>query len=992
MAFFFKHCSIRIQLLRRIAAIATHMWVTHAKRSNVLKRVFATCVLFCLFQQTATAQGLHIPEPTPPPAAVIEAFDLDTSFYKQWIDVEGYPVLASANTSPYAVKEAAYLIRRMVGHRPEMLRAMGANGCRFLIMAWNEMISEIPEYSDMRPVYYWHDIRGRGLGGCHASTSEENLLRYPNTTFPTGSILMHEFAHAVHDSGLSLVDPGFDARLNGIYRAAMAEGLWDGTYAQVNRNEYWAEGTEAWLNPQYPMPPDAPTQVDDPRAALKRYDPRLAVLLTEIYGDRDWRLTPVATRTHEPHLQGFDPQNTPTYQNPPETVALAREFTKNPKSTGDGRWVNLAPYPLRALQRLQAERHEGDPTIIFFGNYGTDDFLYIYWIAPDGTEHFRGRVRRDMRNYDTKVGSLWLLKDETGAVLGVYRAEAPVSRVLPDMARKIEGPWLWMIAPTRHELLGSEAAASGTDFLAVASHGAVTEQAIATHGAIAGTAVRDKVWTAGKLAPTGERNIAEMVNAIGLANRDYIEYHVAYGSIALNVPREQSTVMHVGSDDAVKVWLNGVLVHNNPIDRGADDYKETFSVKLKKGRNILLVAVYQGWGGWSGFFGFKKGTAYRIHIPPIVHINPAQRPPLYWIDTETGTLHRLVWDTVQHLVPNVENAISLAVDTKSHKLYWTERREQDKGHLKRANLDGSNVQFLAALQSVPTSIAVDAAQSKLYWTTASGHIQRATLQGEHIQTLIENLQAPDNITVDAAGRKLYWTEASERIRRAALDGKSIQNIANHLDTIADIVVADNKLYWTEGTAGCGGKIKYVSLNGLNFGTLVSLQVVPSGLAVDPVGKKVYWAAADGKIRRANFNDKNIQNVVSDVVSPAALVLGNVSTGPAAPVNTSLTTAQTTVPDATRLLANYPNPSNPETWIPYQLAAPNAVKITIYDTRGTVMRRLDLGHQPIGTYTSRTRAAYWDGRNALGEPVASGVYFYTLTAGDFTATRKMLIVK
>ena len=99
-----------------------------------------------------------------------------------------------------------------------------------------------------------------------------------------------------------------------------------------------------------------------------------------------------------------------------------------------------------------------------------------------------------------------------------------------------------------------------------------------------------------------------------------------------------------------------------------------------------------------------------------------------------------------------------------------------------------------------------------------------------------------------------------------------------------------------------------------------------------------------------------------------------------------------IPDKTLLLANYPNPFNPETWIPYQLANPAEVTVTIYAANGAVVRMLDFGHRRAGSYASRSRAAYWDGRNALGEPVASGVYFYTLTAGDFAATRKMLILK
>ena len=98
------------------------------------------------------------------------------------------------------------------------------------------------------------------------------------------------------------------------------------------------------------------------------------------------------------------------------------------------------------------------------------------------------------------------------------------------------------------------------------------------------------------------------------------------------------------------------------------------------------------------------------------------------------------------------------------------------------------------------------------------------------------------------------------------------------------------------------------------------------------------------------------------------------------------------PEETALLTNYPNPFNPETWIPYALAEPAEVTLRIYSVDGALVRRLVLGHQPVGIYHSKSRAAYWDGRNAQGEKVASGVYFYTFSAGDFEATRKMLIRK
>ena len=98
------------------------------------------------------------------------------------------------------------------------------------------------------------------------------------------------------------------------------------------------------------------------------------------------------------------------------------------------------------------------------------------------------------------------------------------------------------------------------------------------------------------------------------------------------------------------------------------------------------------------------------------------------------------------------------------------------------------------------------------------------------------------------------------------------------------------------------------------------------------------------------------------------------------------------PDRTALLTNYPNPFNPETWIPYQLSVAADVTVTIYDVRGVIVRRVAVGHQSAGFYTESSRAAYWDGKNEVDESVASGVYFYTLTAGEFTATRRMLILK
>ena len=112
------------------------------------------------------------------------------------------------------------------------------------------------------------------------------------------------------------------------------------------------------------------------------------------------------------------------------------------------------------------------------------------------------------------------------------------------------------------------------------------------------------------------------------------------------------------------------------------------------------------------------------------------------------------------------------------------------------------------------------------------------------------------------------------------------------------------------------------------------------------------------------------------------VLGAVSRAP----------AQDDKPDTTALLANYPNPFNPETWIPYQLAGPSHISITIYDIRGNVVRELSLGMKSAGYYTNKARAAYWDGRNMYGERVSGGVYFYQFKTDRMSALQKMVIVK
>ena len=416
-----------------------------------------------------------------------------------------------------------------------------------------------------------------------------------------------------------------------------------------------------------------------------------------------------------------------------------------------------------------------------------------------------------------------------------------------DAGPKIEGPWVWMIASTEGNL-GPKAASSGKDWLAAASGGSVTEQQIVRNGAPVGNAVGNKVWTLGRITSTGNNNITEMVNATGLGKGNYIEYHVAYGSISLDSPREQNTTMYVGSDDSVKVWLNGVLVHNNPADRGADNYQENFSVTLKQGRNILVVAVYNGHGGWSGFFGFKKDAVYSLAPTSVVHVDAAQRPPLYWIGATTRTLHRLVGDEVENLVPSVRNATNLAMDVAGGRLYWTEKTSNRTGRIRRANLDGTGVQLVKNLTSVPNGIALDAAGGKIYVTNAWGKIQRLNVDGSNFQpNLITDLEMPGGLALDISGGKVYWTEVSGRVRRANFDGSNIEDLPAGPGTPMNIAVSESTVYWTVKTGEERGEIRFANLIGSpNVTTYAEFnQGFPIGIAVDPVAEKTVLDALTG---------------------------------------------------------------------------------------------------------------------------------------------------
>ena len=469
----------------------------------------------------------------------------------------------------------------------------------------------------------------------------------------------------------------------------------------------------------------------------------------------------------------------------------------------------------------------------------------------------------------------------------------------------------------------------------------------------------------------------------------------------------------------------------------------------------------------------------------------ANRPPMLWVDS--GAIYALVGADVQRFAPSVDNAMNIAVDASSGKVYWTEKTGASLGTINSANLDGTSVTELTSILSVPMGIAVDATGSNLYWTNARGRIQRANLDGSGIQNVVQDLSGPTDIVV--SNGFIYWTEGSNSIRRVNISGQKIaQDIAANLGSVGGLAVGGGKVYWTEMTGKRGGTINSANADGTGATELASILAAPMGIAVDTVGSNLYWTNARGRVQRASLDGSGITNVVEGLGSPGDIVLSNSISAPmtttptpvsyapydvnkdgavdntdaglvidalgtrnarydvngdgavnfldvvlvfdnrdagvaAAPTiigNLKLTAIQVdriqrqvdlliatndrspaamrtliylqqllvteTRPEKTQLFANYPNPFNPETWIPYELATDTHVRITIYNTQGVVIRTLQFGHQSAGYYTDRDRAAYWDGRNAFGEQVASGLYFYQLETDTMSSMRKMVILK
>lgn len=276
---------------------------------------------------------------------VVQAFRVGgiPAFYTQRIEAHGFPIVASANVNPYALKEAAYLLDLMLAKRPDVREAMIKSGARLSILAWNEFTTDQPEWkwlADQPMASFpgisgtdYYDARARGMGGSetdpYCSCAEENLLCYPGDPYSTENILIHEFAHNIHLRGMVNVDPTFDGRLKVAHDAAMNEGLWKGKYASVNHHEYFAEGVQSWFDNNREN--DHDHNHVNTREELLEYDPRLAALCREVFGDTELKYTKPQTRLTG-HLAGYDPATAPKFEWPERLSKAKDEIRRHAKA------------------------------------------------------------------------------------------------------------------------------------------------------------------------------------------------------------------------------------------------------------------------------------------------------------------------------------------------------------------------------------------------------------------------------------------------------------------------------------------------------------------------------------------------------------------------------------------------------------------------------------------------------------------------------------
>ena len=526
----------------------------------------------------------------------------------------------------------------------------------------------------------------------------------------------------------------------------------------------------------------------------------------------------------------------------------------------------------------------------------------------------------------------------------------------PQGGPKIEGPWLWMWVP------GSRFW-NGVDLLSQASDGAVTELSVATSGATEGSPVGENVWKSHKISPMEVQNIDMMLLSAGKAKSH--RENVAYGAVTLYSPSEQKTKLFAGSDGGHKVWLNGEFIHEKPLGVWGYDYQDFFPVTLKQGTNVLLVGVFVRDPHWkvSAYFGFAPDTEYAV-------ISPGTG---FTFSTDTTNVR--VGDTFTLRI-NAEKVTDLAG--------WQFDLAFDPGVLEAVEVNegdflksGGQTTFFQPGMIDNTSGRIAGLSSALIsknGTTGTGTLLSVRFSAKaegNSQLALHNFQLGSTTgeVIPAGVHDLTITVESKPAWDVNADGQvSILDLILIAQDFGEAASPNSRTDVNrDGVVSILDLILVAQHMGESTGS-----ASPSMLVVDGIDD------LDPTVIQTWIERAQLENDGSTAFREGIAYLQSLLT--------------LLIPEETMLLPNYPNPFNPETWIPYHLANASEVKITIYNVRGTLVRQLNLGHQHAGYYINRGRAAYWDGRNKVGERVASGVYFYQFKTENVSLLRKMLVLK
>ena len=328
------------------------------------------------------------------------------------------------------------------------------------------------------------------------------------------------------------------------------------------------------------------------------------------------------------------------------------------------------------------------------------------------------------------------------------------------------------------------------------------------------------------------------------------------------------------------------------------------------------------------------------------------------------------------IATGLDEPLSIAI--ANGKIYWVEISGSGGGRLQRANLDGTKIEQLRVFTgSVPAGIAIDSSSNKIYWTK-SDEIQRANLVGRSATDVVTELISPGAIAIGGA-----LPDAAPVVEQPPTTRKPATQTPTPTDNSKYDVNGDGTVDLLDVFAPIlqPSNMK----NDVNGDGVVNIQDANEIDANRDANAAA--PAIDIDLKALDIDFDRVQGQIE-----ALLASGDMSLETQRALMYLQHLLASARPDETVLLANYPNPFNPETWIPYHLAMSTDVGINIYNAQGILVRALTLGHQSAGYYTSRSRAAYWDGRNALGERVASGIYFYQLETDEVSPMRKMVILK